>query len=130
VPTHRLHGDCHLGNLLWTPRGPTMLDFDDMLVGPAAQDMWLCLGSPDDEGRRQRRLLVEAYNEIRVFDPAWLRLVEPLRALRLIHYATWIARRFDDPSFKRTFGHFGTLQYWQGEIQTLREQIARIDELA
>jgi Ser/Thr protein kinase RdoA (MazF antagonist) len=128
VPTHRIHGDWHLGNLLWTPRGPTVLDFDDMLVGPAVQDMWLCVGSPDAEGQRQRRLLVEAYEELRRFDLLWLRLVEPLRALRLIHYATWIARRWQDPSFTRTFSHFGTLQYWQSEIQTLREQIARIDE--
>jgi Ser/Thr protein kinase RdoA (MazF antagonist) len=125
---HRLHGDCHLGNLLWTPRGPTFLDFDDMLVGPAAQDVWLLVASYDAEGQRQRRLLVEAYAQFRDFDPAWLRLVEPLRALRYVHYATWIARRWADPSFQRTFSHFGTLLYWQGEIQSIREQIARLDD--
>ena len=128
VPVHRLHGDCHLGNLLWTPRGPAILDFDDMLTGPAVQDGWLLVGSYDDEGQRQRRLLYEAYGELRRFEPSWLRLVEPLRALRIIHYATWIARRWQDPTFKRTFGHFGTIQFWEGEMQSLREQIARIDQ--
>ena len=127
VPVHRIHGDCHLNNLLWSPAGPTFLDFDDMLVGPAVQDIWLLAPASDGEGKRQRQLLVKAYREMRDFDPAWLRLVEPLRALRYIHYATWIARRIDDPAFVRTFPHFGTLQYWQREMQDLREQIARID---
>jgi Ser/Thr protein kinase RdoA (MazF antagonist) len=129
VPVHRIHGDCHLGNLLWTPRGPAVLDFDDMLVGPAAQDVWLVVASADADGQRQRRVLVEAYAELRAFDPLWLRLVEPLRALRFVHYATWIARRWEDPTFKRTFSHFGTVQFWQAEVQSLREQIARIDDL-
>ncbi|HEY3352726.1 MAG TPA: serine/threonine protein kinase [Polyangia bacterium] len=128
VPVHRLHGDLHLGNLLWTPRGPAVLDFDDLLVGPAGQDVWLIVASADAEGQRQRRVVCEAYAELRDFDPAWLRLVEPLRALRFVHYATWIARRWQDPTFQRTFTYFGTLQYWQSEIQSLREQIARIDE--
>ncbi len=127
VPTHRIHGDCHLGNLLWTPSGPTFLDFDDMLEGPAVQDVWMLVPSFDAEGQRQRALLVEAYRQFRDFDPAWLRLVEPLRALRFVHYAAWIARRWSDPAFPRTFGHFGTLNYWQREVQDLREQIARID---
>lgn len=128
VPMHRIHGDCHPGNLLWTPQGPIFLDFDDMLTGPAVQDVWMLVPSYDAEGRRQREVLLEAYRSFRDFDPAWLRLVEPLRALRFVHYATWIARRWDDPVFKRTFAHFGTVVYWQREIQDLREQLARIDQ--
>lgn len=130
VPMHRIHGDCHLGNLLWTPKGPTFLDFDDFLTGPAVQDVWMMVPSADAEGRRQRDVFVEAYDQMRRFEPAWLRLVEPLRALRFIHYATWIARRWHDPFFKRTFAHYGTLQYWQREIQDLREQLARLDDIA
>lgn len=129
VPVHRIHGDCHLGNLLWTPRGPTFLDFDDTLVGPAVQDVWMLVPSADDEGRRQRDRLLEAYTGFRDFHPGWLRLVEPLRALRYIHYATWIARRWHDPIFPRTWSQFGTLQYWQHQVQDLREQIARVDRL-
>ena len=129
VPVHRIHGDCHLGNLIWTPRGPTFLDFDDMVTGPAAQDVWLLVASADTEGRRQRDLLLEAYRQFRDFQPSWLRLVEPLRALRYVHYATWIARRWHDPIFPRTFPQFGTVQYWQLQVQDLREQIARIDQM-
>jgi Ser/Thr protein kinase RdoA (MazF antagonist) len=130
VPTHRIHGDCHLGNLLWGRDNPTFVDFDDMRMGPAVQDVWLLVPSADDEGRRQRELLVDAYRQFRNFSDTWMRLVEPLRALRFIHYSTWIARRANDPSFKRTFSEFGTVQYWQREIQDLREQIARIDVAA
>jgi Ser/Thr protein kinase RdoA (MazF antagonist) len=71
--------------------------------------------------------LLEAYRQFRDFADAWLRLVEPLRALRYVNYATWIARRWQDPTFQRTFVQFGTLQYWEGQVQDLREQIARID---
>ncbi len=127
VPTHRIHGDCHRGNLLRTAEGLCFLDFDDMVTGPAVQDVWMLVPSSDAEGARQRGVLLDAYREIRDFDPRWLRLVEPLRGLRYIHYATWIARRWEDPVFQRTFSYFGTLQYWQREIQDLREQIARID---
>jgi Ser/Thr protein kinase RdoA (MazF antagonist) len=127
IPSHRIHGDCHLGNIVLADKGPAFLDFDDMVVGPAAQDVWMLVPSYDEEGARQRGVLLDAYEELRGFDRAWLRLVEPLRALRFVHYSTWIARRFDDPIFRRTFPHFGTVQYWQREIQDLREQIARLD---
>ncbi len=129
VPTLRIHGDCHLANLIWAPGGPTFLDFDDMVVGPAVQDIWMLVPSFDEYGQRQREILLEAYTQFRDFDPAWLRLVEPLRALRYIHYSTWVARRWDDPIFKKTFEYFGTLQYWQKEIQDLREQLARMMDL-
>ena len=128
LPMHRIHGDCHPNNLIWTVDGPAFLDFDDMLVGPAVQDVWMMVPSADGEGQRQRDLLIEAYRQFRDFDDAWLPLVEPLRALRYIHYSTWIASRWHDPYFRRTFSHFGTLQYWQREAQDLREQIARIDQ--
>jgi Ser/Thr protein kinase RdoA (MazF antagonist) len=129
VPTHRIHGDCHLGNLIWTAAGPTFLDFDDLLVGPAVQDVWMLVPSYDAEGQRQREVLLKAYREFRDFEPAWLRLVEPLRALRFIHYSAWVARRFGDPIFQRTFPQFGTVQYWEREVLDLREQIARVDDL-
>ena len=123
----RLHGDCHRGNLLVTPQGPPFLDFDDMVMGPAAQDIWMMVPSYDDEGKRQRELLIEAYETFREFNRTELRLIEPVRALRFIQYTAWISRRWEDPSFKRMFSHYGTLLYWQREIQDLREQIARID---
>ncbi|MCB9546575.1 MAG: serine/threonine protein kinase [Myxococcales bacterium] len=125
VPTHRIHGDCHKGNLLDTGRGLTLLDFDDLVIGPAVQDVWLLAPAPDADGHRQRLRIADAYRAERDFDPRWLRLVEPLRSLRMIHFSTWIARRFDDPIFRRTFDHFGTVRYWQDETSALREQLAR-----
>ena len=92
-----------------------------------AQDVWMLVPSSDHEGKRQRELFIEAYRQFRPFSDSWLRLVEPLRALRYIHYTTWIARRWEDPSFKQTFTHFGEALYWEREVQDLREQIARID---
>ncbi len=128
VPYHRIHGDCHLGNLLWTTQSPKFLDFDDMVVGPAAQDIWMLVPSFDSEGQRQRQVLLEAYRQFRHFDDSWIKLIEPLRALRYIHYSTWVARRWEDPTFQRTFTHFGSVQYWQNETQDLREQMVRIEE--
>ena len=130
VPVHRIHGDCHLANLIWTQKGPVFLDFDDMVIGPAVQDIWMMVPSFDEYGQKQRDVLLESYVQFRDFSPTWLKLIEPLRALRFVHYATWVARRWDDPSFKRTFSHFGTLLYWQKEIQDLREQIGRIMQAA
>jgi Ser/Thr protein kinase RdoA (MazF antagonist) len=124
VPVHRIHGDCHLGNLLRGDAGFFFLDFDDFVVGPAVQDVWMLLPGRDLEGARQREKLTQAYRQLRDFDARWLRLVEPLRAMRFIHYAAWIARRWKDPSFPSAFPHFGTADYWERETRDLEEQVA------
>jgi Ser/Thr protein kinase RdoA (MazF antagonist) len=129
---HRIHGDCHLGNLMWgfqpgNPLGaPFFLDFDDFLSGPAVQDMWLLAPGRDEEAVRQRDLIVDAYETMRAFDRTSLRLVEPLRALRILRYAAWIGARWADPAFQRTFPQFTEYSYWQREIQILEEQRARV----
>lgn len=119
---HRLHGDCHLGNLLWNQEGPFFLDFDDMVIGPAAQDVWLLVPGRDEDSLRQRDVLLQGYEEMRVFDRTSLRWVEALRALRFIHYTAWIARRWKDPAFPAAFPQFGTHRYWQDETADLEEQ--------
>ncbi|MBN2803798.1 MAG: serine/threonine protein kinase [Deltaproteobacteria bacterium] len=129
VPVIRIHGDCHAGNLIESQAGATFLDFDDMVNAPAVQDVWMLAPSFDEYGQREREALLTGYVEFRDFNPAWLRLIEPLRALRFIHYSTWIAKRIKDPAFIKTFEYFGTVQYWQKETMDLREQIARIDSL-
>jgi Ser/Thr protein kinase RdoA (MazF antagonist) len=123
-----VHGDCHLGNLLWNESGPFFVDFDDMVVAPPVQDMWMISGGRDDYARRQLETLVEAYEEMAPFDRSSLGLIEGLRALRLIHYSAWIAQRWQDPSFPRMFPHFGSERYWQEEIEALSEILAIIDE--
>lgn len=121
----RIHGDCHLGNLLWN-RSPFFLDFDDMVRGPAVQDIWLLIPGGDEEGRRQLNVLLEGYEEMRDFDYFTLKLIEPLRALRFVHYAAWIARRWDDPAFPQAFPQFGTHRYWNDQTEDLEQQLRLI----
>src|SRR5439155_8936150 len=128
VPPIRIHGDCHLGNLLWGADGPFFLDFDDFLHGPPVQDLWLIAPGHDDEARRQRDLLVEGYATMRAFDRRTLALVEPLRALRILRYAAWIAQRWDDPAFQRAFSDFREYVWWQKELQALDEQLLRVHD--
>ena len=128
VPMHRLHGDCHLGNLLWNGTQAFFLDFDDMVTGPAVQDLWLLLPGRDQEARNQWEYLLEGYEEMRVFNRSTLRLVEPLRALRFVHYTAWIARRWKDPAFPLAFPQFGTYQYWSDETDDLETQLRLITE--
>ena len=127
----RLHGDCHPGNILWTPdQGPHFVDLDDARTGPAVQDLWMLLSG--DRSQRQRQLgpLVDGYEQMREFDRAELALIEPLRTLRLIHYSAWLARRWDDPIFPINFPWFGTSDYWQGQVQMLEEQLEAMAEPA
>ncbi len=123
VSFHRIHGDCHMGNLLHGSDGWFFLDFDDFLIGPAVQDLWMLLPARDEEGLRQRRVFLEAYQQFRPFKLKWLELIEPLRTLRYIRYAAWIARRWDDPAFKAAFTHFGTDSYWEEETKDLENQL-------
>lgn len=123
VPEIRIHGDCHHGNLLLGNQGWFFLDFDDFLTGPAVQDVWMLVPARDTEGLRRRSVFLDAYRQFRDFDDAWLRLIEPLRALRFIRYAAWIARRWDDPAFPAAFPHFGTQQYWEDQTADLEEQL-------
>jgi Ser/Thr protein kinase RdoA (MazF antagonist) len=128
VPVHRIHGDCHAGNLLRGEDGWFFLDFDDFVVGPAVHDIWMLLPGRDAQAVRQRALLVEAYRQMRDFDPRWLCLVEPLRGFRFVYYAAWIARRWRDPAFPAAFPHFGTPEYWEREALDLEQQLEQLLE--
>lgn len=127
VPTHRIHGDLHLGNLLYRDGLLHVLDFDDMALGPAVQDLWLALPGRDAHTRRQREIFIEAYERFRLFDRATLGLIEPLRALRLVHFSTWLARRWHDPIFPATWPQFGEEGYWAQEADELERQLALIE---
>jgi Ser/Thr protein kinase RdoA (MazF antagonist) len=125
----RLHGDCHPGNILWTPdKGPHFVDLDDACTGPAVQDLWMLLSGERRDRTQQLGALVDGYEQFREFDRRELALIEPLRTLRLIHYSAWLARRWDDPAFPPTFPWFGTSDYWQGQVQMLEEQIEAMAE--
>ena len=124
----RLHGDCHAGNVLWTDAGPHFVDFDDSRMGPAVQDLWMLLSGEREAQQAQLNELLAGYEDFAEFDPRELHLVEALRTLRLLHYAAWLARRWEDPAFPAAFPWFNTQQYWQARILELREQIALMDE--
>lgn len=124
----RLHGDCHLGNLLWTDAGPHFVDFDDARMGPAVQDLWMLLSGERSEMRRQLVEVLAGYEDFQEFDPRELHLIEALRTLRILHHAAWLARRWEDPAFPAAFTWFGTQHFWQNHILQLREQIAAMEE--
>ena len=126
--TIRLHGDCHVGNILWTDDGPHFVDLDDARMGPAAQDLWMLLSGERRAAETGLRKLLDGYRQFHDFDERELHLIEPLRTLRLIHYSAWLARRWDDPAFPAAFPWFGTQRYWQDRILELREQTAAMDE--
>ena len=117
--TQRLHGDLHWGNVLWGADGPILVDFDDCLVGPPVQDLWLLARGDSEEVRKAREQLIEGYELFREFDRSTLALCEPLRALRIIHMSGWIAKRWDDPSFQAAFPAFRTDNYWMAEYEAL-----------
>lgn len=124
-----LHGDFHPGNILWgIDHTPHLLDFDDAMTGPAMQDLWMFISG--DRQYAQARLgdLLDGYNEFRTFDEAEIALIEPLRTLRIIHYAAWIARRWLDPAFVQAFPFFAEPRFWDEHIQSLREQRAALDD--
>ncbi len=132
----RLHGDCHPGNILWTPLesptasgpGPHFVDLDDARSGAAVQDMWMLLSGDRQQCTRQLGALVDGYEQFREFDRRETALIEPLRTLRLIHYSAWLARRWGDPTFPINFPWFGSSDYWQGQVQMLEEQIEAMQE--
>ena len=131
----RLHGDCHPGNILWTPQGlpepgPHFVDMDDARMGPAVQDLWMLVHGEVAERRQKMEIMLEGYESVRRFDRRELQLIEPLRTLRIIHYSAWLAGRQDDPAFPMHFPWFGTADYWRGQCDTLREQIEAMAELS
>ncbi len=118
----RLHGDCHLGNLLWTSAGPHFVDLDDAVSGPAVQDLWMLLGGSRSEMQAQLGAVLDGYETIREFDRRELALIEPLRTLRIIQHSAWIARRWDDPAFPVAFPSFESPSYWSQQTTLLHEQ--------
>ncbi|KAB2313667.1 serine/threonine protein kinase [Betaproteobacteria bacterium SCN2] len=127
----RLHGDCHMGNVLWTEgadSGPHFVDFDDCRTGPAVQDLWMLLSGEREAMTRQLSDVLAGYEDFHDFDRRELHLVEALRTLRLLHYSAWLARRWDDPAFPAAFPWFNTQHYWQDRILELREQVALMQE--
>ena len=128
VATLRLHGDCHPGNLLWRDGTAHFVDLDDALTGPAIQDLWMLLSGDASARGKQLGWLVEGYEVFRPFNRGEIVLIEPLRALRILHYHAWIARRWHDPAFPVAFPAFGSPRHWESVLAQLQEQLAAMGE--
>ena len=124
----RTHGDCHAGNILWRDNAPHFVDFDDARMAPAVQDLWMMLSGERPRQLAQLETLMEGYREFCDFHPRELRVIESLRTLRMLHYSAWLARRWEDPMFPRTFPWFNTTNYWGEQILHLREQLGALAE--
>lgn len=126
--TLSLHGDCHPGNVLWRDGRPHFVDFDDAISGPAIQDLWMLLSGDSNQRQRQLDTIVEGYEGFRHFEASELNLIEPLRAVRVLHYNAWLARRWSDPAFPLSFPWFNTQRYWSEHILELKELLASLHE--
>ncbi|HEY4969131.1 MAG TPA: serine/threonine protein kinase [Steroidobacteraceae bacterium] len=122
----RILGDCHRGNILWTEQGPHFVDLDDCLTGPAIQDLWMLLAGGQQEMRTELHDLLTGYEQFQPFDRSEIVLIEPLRALRMIHYSAWLARRWHDPAFPQAFPWFAEPRYWEQHFRALEEQLAAV----
>ncbi|MEJ2128994.1 MAG: serine/threonine protein kinase, partial [Woeseiaceae bacterium] len=128
VDEFRIHADFHPGNVLVQGEQLHIVDLDDTRHGPAVQDLWMFLSGDKDEQAPQLDALLAGYSEFRHFDTRELNLVEALRSLRIMHYAAWIARRWEDPAFKMAFPWFDSQRYWEDHVLALREQVALMQE--
>ncbi|HEB50020.1 MAG TPA: serine/threonine protein kinase [Desulfobulbus sp.] len=123
----RIHGDCHSANLIYRPDESFFLvDLDDMVVGPPVQDIWMLLPGEPEEASVELDIFLEGYETFRMFDRRSLRLIEPLRAMRFIHYAAWCARQVAEDGQAPVMMNFGTREYWEVEIRDLADQLERI----
>jgi len=122
----RILGDCHRGNILWTDAGPHFVDLDDSLRGPAIQDLWMLLSGDSDNMRRELTDLLSGYEQFATFDHSEIALIEPLRALRMIHYSAWLARRWHDPAFPKAFPWFAEPRYWEQHHRALQDQLTAV----
>ena len=120
----RLHGDCHLGNILWNARGPVFVDLDDCVQGPAVQDLWMFLsGGTAAVQQGEWAQLLAGYEQFADFDYREVALIEPLRGLRMLNHAAWLASRWADPAFPRAFPWFAEPRYWERHVSDLRDQL-------
>ena len=130
MPHIRLHGDCHMGNVLWRDETPHFVDFDDCIMGPPIQDLWMLLSGDRRDQTIQLATILDAYNDFYEFSPKTLNYIEALRSLRIMHHAAWIGRRWDDPAFPVAFNWFDSARHWSEHLLSLREQLALLDEPA
>jgi Ser/Thr protein kinase RdoA (MazF antagonist) len=131
VELQRIHGDCHAQNILERPgEGLMLIDFDDMVVGPTVQDLWMLLPDHAHASRREINLILEGYETFQEFDDRTLRLIEPLRAMRMLYFLAWCSKQLDDPNYKQKFPDWGTAGFWRQQTGDLQRQLNVITQHA
>jgi Ser/Thr protein kinase RdoA (MazF antagonist) len=124
----RIHGDCHFANIIYRPEESFFLiDFDDLAIGPPVQDLWMLLPDHPEKCLYEIELFLEGYETFRPFDRRSFKLIEPLRAMRYIHFIAWCAHQARDGAEPPT-QDWGSLSYWNNETRDLQEQLIRIKE--
>jgi Ser/Thr protein kinase RdoA (MazF antagonist) len=117
-----IHGDCHKGNLLHRPgEGIYLVDFDDICIGPPAQDLWMLLPDKVEKCEQELDWFFKGYQTFRPFNIKSLELVPYLRAMRIVHYAAWLAVQSKEPDFATHFPQAGNKRYWNELIRELQE---------
>ena len=81
-----------------------------------------------DQSPQALNKLLDAYLPFHDLNLATIDLIEPLRTLRIMHHAAWIARRWSDPAFPAAFPWFDSERYWSQHVLELREQQAALQE--
>ncbi len=120
----RTHGDCHCGNILYrSGEGLMLIDFDDMLMAPPVQDLWLLLPDHANNSKKELNLIIKGYTQFRDFDRSSLKLIEPLRIMRMLYFLSWCAKQEKDLKFKANFPTWGTESYWRQELNDLKKQL-------
>ena len=128
IKLQRIHGDCHHGNILLSENRPFLIDFDDMSLGPRVQDLWMITPARDEYSKNQFNILLDSYHELTDFNFKELKIIEVLRALRIIHFSAWIGHRYEDQSFVNAFPQYTDNTYWYSEIQDLKQQLNFINQ--
>ena len=129
VELQRIHGDFHRGNVLERgDEGLLLIDFDDTMIGPPIQDLWLLLPDHAWAARRELTLIVDGYTQFCTFDSTSLRLVEPLRFMRMIYYLAWSALQRGDRRFIENAPDWGGRAFWIRELEDLRTQLDMVAE--
>ncbi len=123
----RIHGDCHCSNIIYRPgESFFLIDFDDMVMGPPVQDIWMLLPGTPQESLLEIDLFLEGYETFCHFDKRSFRLIEPLRAMRFIHYIAWLTHQYLADGSAPLIPGFGSQEYWETEIADLEDQLKRI----
>ena len=121
----RIHGDSHKGNLLQKETQFFLVDFDDSVMGPVVQDLWMLL-SEEEDFEEEKDLFLSGYEELRRFPHEQLSWIPLLRGFRIMGYSAWIARRWEDPSFPKLFPEFNTYAYWAQETDALEKCLRKL----